>query len=77
MNIKLSDKALRPFATWLREIGRSRTTGWRWRQRQWVETINVGGRLYISQQAIDRFNSRAARGDFAKPSCKPTKTQLW
>lgn len=76
MNIKLSDKALRPFATWLREIGRSRTTGWRWRQREWVETINVGGGLYISQQAIDRFNSRAARGDFAKPSCKPAKTQL-
>jgi len=71
MNTTSADKRFRPFASWLREIGLCRATGWRWRQLRWVETTNIGGRLCISQHAIDRFCARAGRGDFAKDQSVP------
>ena len=57
--------ALVPWSAWLLEMGVSSVTGWRWRQRKWVVPININGRLFICRDEIAKFNSRAARGEFA------------
>jgi hypothetical protein len=57
---------LRSFQTWLRAVGVSDVCGWRWRKRGWIETLNIAGRVYVSDAAIARFNERAARSEFAK-----------
>lgn len=41
-------------------------TGWRWRKKGWVETLNIAGKLYITGDEIDRFNQRAKDGEFSK-----------
>jgi hypothetical protein len=64
------DQSVVPFSTFLEQVGRSATCGWRWRQKGWVETINVAGRLYIAQEEIERFHKRAAAGEFAKRSAR-------
>jgi len=62
----LNEQALVPFNAFLKANGRSASTGWRWRNRGWLATIDIDGRLYISQTEIDRFHKRAAAGEFAK-----------
>lgn len=57
---------LRSFSRWLAEIGVTETTGWRWRKRGWVETVNISGRHYLSEAEIRRFESRATTGEFAQ-----------
>jgi len=64
---------------WLTQIGVTSTTGWRWRKKGILKTINIYGRLYISEAAIAEFLARAASGEFAvetKPGKNTaTKTQ--
>ena len=55
-----------PFDGWLSELGRTRCTGWRWRETGIVATVNIHGRHYITREEIARFESRAMAGDFAK-----------
>ena len=50
----------------LDQIGRSRSTGLRWRNRGWVTTVNIDGHQFIAQEEIDRFWARAKAGEFAK-----------
>ncbi len=54
------------FDLWLDQIGRSRSTGLRWRNRGWVTTVNIDGHQFIAQEEIDRFWARAKAGEFAK-----------
>jgi hypothetical protein len=54
------------FDLWLDQIGRSRSTGLRWRNRRWVTTVNIDGHQFIAQEEIDRFWARAKAGEFAK-----------
>jgi hypothetical protein len=54
------------FRLWLSRIGRSRSTGLRWRDRGWVDPINIDGHLFIAQEEIDRFWARAKAGEFSK-----------
>lgn len=58
-----------------RQAGVTLTTIWRWRQRGWLKTINIAGRQYVPREEIDRFNTRAAKGEFAT-SVKPPKRKL-
>jgi hypothetical protein len=51
---------------WLREIGRSDTTGWRWRQAGWLHPVNIAGRPYLTGDDIRQFQARAAAGEFSK-----------
>jgi hypothetical protein len=62
---------LYPFNRWLKAIDRSRATGWRWRINGYVETVNIRGRVFISRDEIERFESRACAGEFARPSTTP------
>lgn len=54
------------FDLWLSRIGRSRSTGHRWRSRRWVEPINIDGHWFITEEEIERFWCRAKAGEFAK-----------
>ncbi len=51
---------------WLREIGRSDTTGWRWCQAGWLHPVNIAGRPYLTGDDIRQFQARAATGEFSK-----------
>jgi hypothetical protein len=59
------------FDRWLKDIDRTPATGWRWRKRGWIKTINVCGRLYVSRDEINRFERRAAAGEFSKTHVTP------
>jgi len=65
--------SLRPFDHWLRELGKGRATGWRWRSRGIVETCNILGRIYISDEEIARFERRARAGEFARELTTPVR----
>jgi hypothetical protein len=67
-NTELNDNSLVPFNSFLKSNGRSASCGWRWRQQGWITTVNIAGRLYVSQDEVDRFQQRAAAGEFAKRS---------
>jgi len=54
------------FIYWLARVGKSRPTGYRWRKRGMIETINVEGKLFVTSEAISRFWQRAGRGEFSK-----------
>jgi hypothetical protein len=61
------------FDHWLSAIPVTSTTGWRWRKRGWIKTVNICGRIYISRQEISRFEERAAAGEFAKTHTTPKR----
>jgi hypothetical protein len=65
--------SLRPFDHWLKELGKSRATGWRWRVNGLVETCNILGRHYISDEEIARFERRARAGEFARELTTPVR----
>jgi len=54
-------------AAWLRQIGRSDTTGWRWVKAGWLHPVNIAGRPYLTGADIQQFQQRAERGEFARP----------
>jgi hypothetical protein len=62
-----------PFDRWLNSIDKTPATGWRWRQRGWIATVNICGRVYISRDEIKRFEERAAAGEFSKIHATPTR----
>jgi hypothetical protein len=49
----------------LTAAGRSRTTGWRWRQLGYLKTVQVCGRPYVTRDAIVEFLKRAAAGELS------------
>ena len=51
---------------WLSEVGVTPVTAWRWRKRGWLKTVNIAGRQYLTQEAIDEFRRRAVAGEFAQ-----------
>ena len=55
-----------PFDDWLSQLGKTRCTGWRWREKGIVETVNLFGRWYITRDEIARFEARVIAGEFAK-----------
>ena len=61
---------------WLAQVGVTPLTAWRWRKRGWLKTINIAGRVYLTQSAIDEFNRRAVAGEFAKQHRVPTRKEV-
>jgi hypothetical protein len=51
---------------WLERVGVTPCTAWRWRKKGWLKTINIAGRQYLTQEAIDEFQCRATAGEFAQ-----------
>lgn len=54
------------FVYWLAIMGKSRPTGYRWRRKGMIETVNVEGKLFVLDEEIARFWRRAQNGEFAK-----------
>jgi hypothetical protein len=51
---------------WMQDVGITACTAWRWRKRGWLKTVNIAGRQYLTQEAIDEFHRRAVSGEFAQ-----------
>jgi hypothetical protein len=62
-------------AKWLEQVGVTPCTGWRWRKRGWLKTVNIAGRQYLTQSAIDEFNRRAAAGEFSQECKVPSRKE--
>ncbi len=61
---------LHDFNQWLSSLNKTRGTGWRWRKRGLIQTVDIFGRVYVSGDEIAKFEARATAGEFAK-SAKP------
>jgi len=61
---------------WLSELSITPATGWRWRKRGWLPTINICGRVYVSRSAIGKFEQRAAAGEFSKTHITPKRSGM-
>lgn len=58
----------RPPMVWrhfLKLVGVSVQTGWRWRKLGWITTIEIAGKPYVAQAEVERFNARMAAGEFS------------
>jgi hypothetical protein len=56
---------------WLKHVGVTTCTAWRWRKRGWLKTINIAGRQYLTQEALDEFHRRASAGEFFQVNYVP------
>ena len=50
----------------LRENDISRTSGWRWHKKGWIEIVKIGNRNYVSDEAVAEFQRRAEKGEFSQ-----------
>lgn len=57
-----------PYRSWLKSLGVSKVTGWRWVKLGMVRPVSLCGRLYIAITEINRFWSRAQAGEFSTTS---------
>jgi hypothetical protein len=57
---------------WLEQVGVTQCTAWRWRKKGWLKTVNIAGRQYLTQEAIDEFHRRASAGEFSQVNKVPT-----
>lgn len=60
---------------WLEQIGVTPCTAWRWRCKGWLKTVNISGRQYLTQEAIDEFQRRAMAGEFAQEHKVPSRKE--
>jgi len=60
---------------WLVQVGVTQITAWRWRRRGWLKTVNIAGRQYLTQEAIEEFHRRAVAGEFAQEHKVPTRKE--
>ena len=61
---------------WLAQVGITPITAWRWRRKGWLITVNIAGRQYLTQEAIDEFHRRAVAGEFAKEHKVPSRKEV-
>ena len=60
---------------WLEQVGVTTCTAWRWRKRGWLKTINIAGRQYLTQEAMNEFYHRANAGEFSQVNKVPTRKE--
>jgi hypothetical protein len=58
---------------WLKQVGVTACTAWRWRKRGWLQTVNICGRVYVTAAAMAEFVQRAERGEFAREHKVPRR----
>ena len=61
------------YERWLEELDKTPATGWRWRKKGWIETVNICGHLYVTRAAIAEFERRAAAGEFSQTHKTPSR----
>lgn len=60
----------------IRGIGISAVTAWRFEKRGWIHTVNIAGRRYITAEAAAEFVRRAEAGEFAKQHITPKRAEV-
>ena len=60
---------------WLEQVGVTACTAWRWRKKGWLKTVNICGRQYVTQDAVEDFTARAKRGEFAQEHKVPNRKE--
>ena len=60
---------------WLEQVGVTTCTAWRWRKKGWLKTVNIAGRQYLTQEAIDEFHRRASAGEFSQAPKVPSRKE--
>lgn len=62
-----------PLKNWVRAMGISSPTAWRWRKAGMFTTINIRGKLYVTKEIIAEFETKAAAGAFHQDSVTPKR----
>ena len=62
---------------WLEQVGVTAITAWRWRKKGWLRTVNIAGRQYLTQGAIEDFQRRAVAGEFAQEHKVPNRKECY
>lgn len=75
-SVSTARPGLRSLDSWLKEIGRTHTTAWRWRRDGWLKTVNIAGRVYVTDDAIAQFIRRAESGEFAQNHITPKRAPV-
>ena len=70
-----ASQAVISLSAWLRQVGVTACTAWRWRRKGWLQTVNIAGRVYLTAQAIQDFTERAQRGEFAQVHKAPCRKE--
>ena len=68
-----SSGGLRPLGVFAADVGKTHCTLWRWRKLGWLEVVNIAGKLYVTDEAVARFKTRAAGGEFARTPVVPAR----
>jgi len=63
------------FDSYLNALSKTRVTGFRWREKGLISTVNIHGRLYVTRDAIAAFEKRAVAGEFAQNAKTPHRTK--
>jgi predicted site-specific integrase-resolvase len=71
-----SGAAVMSLSKWLEQVGVTSCTAWRWRKKGWLKTVNIAGRQYLTQGAINEFHRRAEAGEFAQVAVVPMRRQV-
>jgi hypothetical protein len=66
-------RAVVSLSKWMEQVGVTACTTWRWRKKGWLTTVNIAGRQYLTQAAIEEFHRRAVAGDFAQAPVVPRR----
>ena len=70
-----SGRAVISLSKWTEQVGVTACTVWRWRKKGWLTTVNIAGRQYLTQEAIDEFHRRAVAGEFAQVHKVPSRKE--
>jgi predicted site-specific integrase-resolvase len=70
-----SGRAVISLQKWMADVGVTACTIWRWRKKGWLTTVNIAGRQYLTQEAIDEFHRRAVAGEFAQEHKVPSRKE--
>ncbi|MGO8839093.1 MAG: hypothetical protein ACLQAH_17185 [Limisphaerales bacterium] len=80
MEIKTSTLVAEPavvsLSKWTERVGVTPCTIWRWRKKGWLTTVNIAGRQYLTQSAIEEFHRRAVAGDFSQAPVVPKRNEM-
>jgi hypothetical protein len=73
MQIEKQLRAVVSLDSWREQVGVTACTVWRWRKKGWLKTVNICGRLYLTQEAINEFYERAQLGEFSQIHKAPVR----
>ncbi len=68
---EVQESPVQSLQTFGHALGISPITLWRWRNKGWLQTVNIAGRQYITAVAKTEFLRRAEAGEFSKVHRSP------